>query len=49
MMSIGFLNSMSSDDMMEFSTSATSPLILAIMSPFRSSEKNPNGSDVILR
>ena len=49
MMRIGFLNSMSRDDMIEFSTSATSPLIRAMMSPLRSSEKNPKGNDVILR
>ena len=48
-MRTGFLNSMSRDDIMEFSTSATSPLILAMMSPFLSSEKKPSGRDVILR
>ena len=49
MMRMGFLNNMSSDDIIEFSTSATSPLIRAMISPLRSSEKNPNGNDVILR
>ena len=47
-MSIGFLKSMSSDDIMLLSISPTSPVMRAIMSPLRSSEKNPNGSDVIL-
>ena len=37
------------DDMMLLSTSCTSPLIRAMMSPLRSSEKKPNGSAVILR
>ena len=49
MMSMGFLKSMSSEDMMELSISATSPLMRAMMSPLRSSEKNPSGSEVILR
>ena len=49
MMSIGFLKSMSSDDIIEFSTSCTSPLMRAMMSPLRSSEKNDSESDVILR
>ena len=31
----------------EFSTSCTSPLMRAMMSPLRSSEKNPSESDVI--
>ena len=44
---MGFLNSISSDDIMEFSTSCTSPLMRAMMSPLRSSLKKPNGSDVI--
>ena len=47
-MRIGFLKSMSSDDMMLFSTSCTSPLIRAMMSPLRSSLKNPNEREVIL-
>ena len=47
MMSIGFLKSMSSDDIIEFSISPTSPVILAMMSPLRSSVKKPSGSDVI--
>ena len=41
---MGFLNNISSDDMILVSISFTSPLIRAMMSPFRSSEKNPNGS-----
>ena len=47
MMRMGFLKSMSSDDMMEFSTSCTSPDMRAMMSPLRSSEKKPNGREVI--
>ena len=47
MMRMGFLNSMSRLDMMLDSTSCTSPLMRAMMSPLRSSLKNPNGSDVI--
>ena len=43
------MNSMSSDDMIELSTSPTSPVIRAMMSPLRSSEKKPRGNDVILR
>ena len=42
------MKSMSSDDMMLFSTSCTSPLILAMMSPLRSSLKNDKDKDVIL-
>jgi len=45
---IGFFRNISSDDMIEFSTSATSPVIRAIISPFRSSEKNGNASRNIL-
>ena len=45
---MGFLNIMSSDIIIEFSTSVTSPLMRAIMSPLRSVEKNPMGSDTIL-
>ena len=44
---IGFLNSKSSEDITEESTSCTSPLILAIISPFRSSLKKLSESDVI--
>ena len=44
---MGFLNSISNDAMMLFSTSCTSPLMRAMMSPFRSSLKKPKGSDVI--
>ncbi len=44
----GFLKIMSSDDIMEFSISATSPLMRAIMSPLRSEVKKPMGSDTIL-
>ena len=45
---IGFLNIISSDAMMEFSTSATSPDIRAITSPLRSLEKKPMGRPRIL-
>ena len=45
---MGFLNIMSSDAMMELSTSVTSPLIRAITSPLRSFEKKPMGRLVIL-
>ena len=45
---MGFLNSMSSEVMIEFSTSVTSPLMRAITSPLRSLEKKAMGSDVIL-
>ncbi len=44
----GFLNIMSSDAMMEFSISATSPLMRAIMSPLRSVVKKDIGRRVIL-
>ena len=44
----GFLNIMSSDAMMEFSISATSPLMRAITSPLRSEVKNEMGRAVIL-
>ena len=40
--------SISIDPVMEFSTSCTSPLILAMMSPFFSSEKKPSGRARIL-
>ncbi len=39
---------MSSDDMMLFSTSCTSPLMRAMMSPLRSSLKKDSDSNVIL-
>ena len=39
---------MSSEAMMEFSTSATSPLMRAITSPLRSEVKNDMGRVVIL-
>ena len=45
---MGFLKIRSNDDMMEFSTSVTSPLMRAITSPLRSSLKKPMGSDTIL-
>ena len=48
-MSIGFLKSMSSELIIELSISCTSPLMRAMMSPLRSSEKKPSGNDVILR
>ena len=38
---MGFLNIMSSEVMMEFSTSATSPVMRDMMSPLRCSLKNP--------
>ena len=41
-MSTGFLKSMSSEDMMLVSISCTSPLMRAMMSPLRSSLKNPS-------
>ena len=44
---MGFLNIESSDDMMLFSTSWTSPVMRAMMSPLRSSVKKPRGSCVI--
>ncbi len=44
----GFLKNMSSDDIMENSISATSPLIRAMTSPLRSEVKNPMGSTVTL-
>ena len=48
MMRIGFLNSMSRLDITLYSISCTSPDMRAMMSPLRSSEKKPSGSDVIL-
>ena len=45
---MGFLISISREPATEFSTSWTSPLILAMMSPFFSSEKNPRGRERIL-
>ena len=47
MMRMGFLKSMSRLDMMEFSISCTSPLMRAMMSPLRSSEKKPSDCEVI--
>ena len=48
MTNIGFLNSMSMDAMIDPSISCTSPLIRAMMSPLRSSEKKLSGKLVIL-
>ena len=48
MIMMGFLNIMSSEDMTEFSTSVTSPLMRAITSPLRSLEKKPMGKETIL-
>ncbi len=48
MISIGFLINISIEPVIEFSTSCTSPLILAMMSPFFSSEKKPRGRASIL-
>ena len=45
---MGFLNIMSSDAMMLFSTSVTSPLMRAITSPLRSLVKKPMGNCMIL-
>ena len=45
---IGFLVTISSELITEFSTSFTSPVIRAIISPLRSPEKKPRGSDSIL-
>ena len=45
---MGFLNIMSSDCIMEFSISATSPLMRAITSPFRADVKKEIGSVTIL-
>ena len=47
MIRIGFLNNISRELMMEVSTSFTSPETRAMISPLRSSEKNPRGSSVI--
>jgi hypothetical protein len=41
---IGFFRNISKDDMIEFSTSVTSPVIREIISPFRSSEKKGSAS-----
>ena len=46
--SIGFFSSISSELIIEFSTSLTSPLILATMSPLRSLEKKPRGRPISL-
>ena len=48
MIMMGFLNSMSSDAMMEFSISATSPVMRAMTSPLRSLVKYDMGSLTIL-
>ena len=40
---MGFLNIISSDDMMEFSISAVSPTIRDMTSPLRSEVKKPTG------
>ena len=45
---MGFLNIRSSDDIILVSTSCTSPVIRAIISPFRSSVKKPKGRLTIL-
>ena len=45
---IGFLINISNELVIEFSTSPTSPLIRAMMSPLRSSEKKPNGKLITL-
>ncbi len=45
---IGFFSIISNELITEFSTSLTSPDIRANISPLRSSEKNPIGSDNIL-
>ena len=45
---MGFFMSISSEPVTEFSISFTSPLMRAMMSPLRSSEKNESGSDMIL-
>ena len=42
-MKMGFLMSMSSDVTIEFSTSLTSPVMRAMISPLRSFEKKPMG------
>ena len=47
-MRMGSLMSMAMEAVMEFSTSDTSPLMRAMISPFRSSEKKPMGSWRIL-
>ena len=47
-MRMGFLTSISKLPMIEFSTSPTSPLMRAMMSPLRSSLKKERGSEVIL-
>ncbi len=48
MIIMGFLNIMSSDAMMEFSISPTSPVMRAITSPLRSWVKNEIGRATIL-
>ena len=48
MIMIGSLKSMSRVDIIEFSISATSPVMRAITSPFLSVVKNPMGRSTIL-
>ena len=48
-MRIGFLNIISNEDMILTSTSCTSPVIRAMISPLRSSVKKPNGRLTIFR
>ena len=48
MIRMGFFISMSSELVIEFSISPTSPLILAIMSPFLFWEKKPSGRCISL-
>ena len=48
MIMMGFLNIMSRLCIMEFSISATSPLMRAITSPLRADVKNEMGRDIIL-
>ena len=48
MIMMGFLKNISSDDIIEFSISATSPVIRAITSPLRASVKNEMGRFRIL-
>jgi hypothetical protein len=45
---IGFFRNISSEDMIEFSTSLTSPVMREMMSPLRSSEKKGRASLSIL-
>ena len=45
---MGFFSSMSSELVTEFSISLTSPLMRAMMSPFRSSERKLSGKAITL-